>query len=365
MKQLDTLKKYILKIQNRLFSLLSTDLYLANKNNLLASDSIDRTNLFDNHQHYRYVKIIWNKSFSLISFTSKEIKYNNQLIINAFVDFSMVLTIRSLLQLGFVSVKQNSSNTYVLSHNNYSFNISLTKSYQSIIEVHVNNKIIKFIPLLTEIDKEEITLNNDEYILTPFDLPTFARSVKITPDDINSEERITKILFKTIFEEYVDSYIYHIDSQLISQFRILKEWLLTHSDIVINTGDHGKLDLYVKKYINDQEYKVFESKVNEQKSNLPHHQTRNQQLQDLNVISQILQDSKKHFDKFFTCLGCNTQNKNSLIPNEYEFIYKCSNTGCEVTYGSRNAKIFYEVKNIKIINGDLEDKIGYENIALK
>lgn len=163
----------------------------------------------------------------------------------------------------------------------------------------------------------------------------------------------------------MDSYIYPIDSQLISQFRILKEWLLTHSDIVINNGDQGKLDLYVKKYINDQEYKVFESKVNEQKNNLPHHQTRNQQLQDLNVISQILQDSKKHFDKFFTCLGCNTQNKNSLISNEYEFIYKCRNTGCEVTYGSRNAKIFYELKNIKTINGDLEDKIGYENIALR
>lgn len=365
MKQLDTLKKYILKIQNRLFSLLSTDLYLANKNNLLSSDSIDRTNLFDNHQHYRYVKIIWNESFSVVPLTNKEIKHNNKLIINAFVDFSMVLMIRSLLQLGFVSVKQNSGNTYELSNKKYPFNISLTKSYQSIIEVHVNNKIIKFIPLLGEIDIEEITLNNDEYILTPFELPTLARSVKITPNDINSEERITKILFKTILKEYVASYLYHIDSQLISQFKILKEWFSTHDEIVVNKGKQSKLDLYIKKYINQQEYKLFESKINEQKNNLPQHQTRNQQLQDLDVISHVLQDSKKHFDKFFTCLGCNTQNKNSLISNSDGFIYKCTNSGCEVTYGSRNANIFYEVKNIQTINGDLEDKIGYENIALK
>ena len=365
MGQLETLKKYILKVQNRLFALLSSDLYIANKNNILSSDSIDRTNLFDNHQHYRYVKIIWNKSFSVESLSCKEIKYNNQLIIDSFVDFSMVLIMRSLLQLKFVNVKQNSSDKYVMSHQQYLFNISLTKSHQSIIEVNINNKIIKFIPLLGEVDVEKIDLNDDEYILTPFEVSTLCRSVQITPDDINSEERITKILFKTIFEEYVASYLYHIDSQLISQFNIVKEWFSTHDDIVVNIGRQSKLDLYIKKYINEQEYRVFESKVNEQKNNLPQHQTRNQQLQDLNVISHVLQNSRKHFDKFFTCLGCDTKNKNSLISNNDGFIYKCTNSGCEVTYGSRDANIFYEVKNIKTINGDLEDKIGYENIALR
>jgi hypothetical protein len=365
MRQLEILKKYILKVQNRLFALLNTNLYIANKNNILSSDSIDRTNLFDNHQHYRYVKIIWNKSFSVESLSCKEIKYNNQLIINSFVDFSMVLIIRSLLQLKFVNVKQDSSDKYVMSHEQYSFNISLTKIYQSIIEVNINNKVIKFIPLLAEMDIEKIDLNDNEYILTPFEVSTLFRSVTITPDDINSEERITKILFKTIFEEYIDSYLYHIDSQLISQFTILKEWLFTHSDIVVNYGKRGKLDLYIKKYINDQEYKVFESAVKEQKNNLPQHQTRSQQLQDLEVISNILQTSKKHFYKFFTCLGCGNLNKSSLVSNSDGFIYKCTNTGCEVTYGSRNANIFYEVKNIKTINGDLEDTIGYENIALK
>jgi len=365
MGQLETLKKYILKVQNRLFSLLSTDLYIANKNNILSSDSIDRTNLFDNHQHYRYVKIIWNKSFSVESLSCREIKYNNQLIINSFVDFSMVLIIRSLLQLKFVNVKQDSSDKYVMSHEQYSFNISLTKIHQSIIEVNINNKVIKFIPLLAEMDIEKIDLNDNEYILTPFEVSTFSRSVKITPDDINSEERITKILFKTIFEEYIASYLYHIDSQLISQFTILKEWLLAHSDIVINHGKQDKLDLYIKKYISEQEYKVFESAVKEQKNNLPQHQTRSQQLQDLEVISNILQTSKKHFYKFFICLDCGTLNKSSLMSNSDGFIYKCTNTGCEVTYGSRNANIFYEVKNIKTINGNLEDKIGYENIVLK
>jgi hypothetical protein len=362
MKQLDTLKKYILKIQNRLFSLLGTDLYLANKNNLLSSDSIERTNLFDNHQHYRYVKIIWNKSFSVKSLSCEEIKDNNRLIINAFVDFSMVLIIRSLLELKFSNKEKNSSDIYEMSHKQYLFNISLTKSDQSIIDVNINNKTIKFIPLLGEVYLENIDLNDDEYVITPFEVSTSYRSIEITPDDINSEERITKILFKTIFTEYVASYLYPIDSQLISQFTILKEWL-KQSDIVVNNRKQGKLDLYVKKYINDQEYKAFVIKVKEQKNNLPYHQIRNKQRQDLDNILHILQDSKKHFDKFFTCLGCGTWDKRRLISISDGFIYKCTNSGCEVTYGSRNANIFYRVKNIQTINGDLEDKIGYENIT--
>jgi hypothetical protein len=365
MKQLEILKEYILKIQNRLFALLNTNLYIANKNNILSNVSIERTNLFDNHQHYRYVKIIWNKSFSAKSLSCEEIKDNNQLIINAFVDFSMVLIIRSLLELKFVNVKQDSIDKFEMTHKQYLFNISLTKNYQSIIEVTINNKTIKFIPLLGEMDIEKINLNDNEYILTPFKISTLSRSIEITPDDINSEERITKILFKTILTEYVASYLYPINSQLISQFAILKEWLLKQSDIVVNNGQQGKLDLYVKKYINDQEYKAFVSKVNEQKNNLPQHKIRKKQQEDLDKISNILQVSKEHFDKFFTCLGCDIKDKKRLISNSDGFIYKCTNTGCEVRYGRQNTNIFYEVKNIKTINGNLEDKIGYENISIK
>lgn len=365
MGQLEILKKHILKIQNRLFALLTTDLYIANKNNILSRDSLDRTNLFDNHQHYRYVKIIWNKSFSAESLSCKDIKHNNQIVIDAYVDFSIVLIMRSLLQLGFKNTQKESKNQYVMSHKQYLFNISLSKSNQSIIEVNINNRIINFIPLLSELHADDINLNDDEYILTPFEISSFSRAIKITPDDINSEERITKILFKTIFEKYVTSYLYYIDSQLISQFNIIKEWFLTHDDIVMNTGEQNILDLYIKKYISELEYRVFETKINEQKNNLPQYQTRNQQLQDLEKITSTLRDSRNHFYKFFTCLGCGVENKNCLTSKDDGFIYKCTNTGCEVSYGSYNSNLFYEVKNIKTIHGDLEDKIGYENIAVR
>ena len=362
MGQLETLKKYILKIQNRLFALLTTDLYVANKNYILSTESIGRTNLFDNHQHYRYVKIFWNKSFAVESLNCIEIKHNNQIVIDAFVGFSMVLVMRSLLELGFKGVKQNSIEEYVMLHKQYMFNISLSKNNHSIIEVNLNNQIIYLIPLLSELQADNIELNDNQYILTPFEIPTLSRAIKITPDDINSEERITKILFKIIFEKYVASYLYCIDSQLISQFNIIKEWFLINTDVAINMGEKNKLDLYIKKYINEQEYKIFETKIKEQKNNLPQHQTRSQQLQDLDKITTNLQDSRKHFSQFFTCLSCGNVSENSFISNGDEFIYKCVKSGCEVTYGSRNSNVFYEVKNIKTIYGDLEDKIGYENI---
>jgi len=365
MGQLEVLKRYILKIQNRLFALLTTDLYTVNKNNILSSDSIDRTNLFDNHQHYRYVKIIWNKSFPEKSMDCEEIKHNNQVVIEAYIDFSMVLIIRSLLELGFKSTKEVSRNKYVMSHNQYSFDILLTKTEQSIISISLDNQTIEFIPLLSESEVEDLSLQKNSYLLIPFTLTNSSRAIKIAPDDINSEERITKILFKIIFEKYIATYLYHVDSQLISQFNIVKTWFLTQSDVVINNGKQNKLDLYIKKYISDKEYKLFETKIKEQKNNLPHHQTRSQQLQDLENISNLLLESRKHFRKFFTCLGCGVEQENSLISNNDGFIYRCAHSGCEVTYGSRNSTVFYEVKNIKTIDGDLEDKVGYENIALK
>jgi len=365
MGQLKILKKYILKIQNRLFALLTTDLYTVNKNNILSSDSIDRTNLFDNHQHYRYVKIIWNKSFPVKSMDCEEIKYNNQVLIEAYVDFSMVLIIRSLLELGFKNTQEISKNQYVMTHNWYSFNVLLNKNEQSIISISIDDQTIEFIPLLSESDIENFNPNTNTYLLVPSILLNSSKAIKIAPDDINSEERITKILFKIILEKYIASYLYHIDSRLISQFNIIKTWFLTQNDAVINQGKQNKLDLYIKKYIGDNEYKLFETKIKEQKNNLPHHQTRSQQLQDIEKISNLLLGSRKHFRKFFTCLGCGVEQENSLISNDDGFIYRCVHSGCEVTYGSRNSTMFYEVKNIKTIDGNLEDKVGYENIALK
>lgn len=365
MGQLEILKQYILKIQNRLFALLTTDLYIANKNNILSSDNIDRTNLFDNHQHYRYVKIIWNKSFSIKSVDCEEIKHNNQVVIEAFIDFSIVLIMRSLLQLGFQNKEQNFNHEYIVSHKQYPFDIVLKKNKHFVINVIINNQVIEFIPLLSGLEINNPNFNKNTYILSPFEVSNNSNVIKVNPDDINSEERITKILFETIFQNYVANYLYHIDSQLISQFKIIKEWFLTHGNIVVNNGEYDKLDLYVKKYIDEKEYREFETKIKEQKNNLPHHQTRSQQLQDLAVIEDTLKESRKHFRKFFTCLGCNVEQETSLISNNEGFIYKCANSGCGVTYGNRNSIVFYEVKNIKTIYGDMEDKVGYENIVLK
>jgi len=62
-QQLEKIKDFIFKIQNRLYRLLTTELYRENKNTKVSLQQLDRTNLFDNHQHYRYVKLIWNKAF--------------------------------------------------------------------------------------------------------------------------------------------------------------------------------------------------------------------------------------------------------------------------------------------------------------
>ena len=362
--QLSLLKEYMRKIQNRLFSLFVTPLYLSNKNTILSSDSIERTNLFDSHQHYRYIKIIWNESFQNKALDCVEIKKENIKIIKSFIDFSYLLVIKSLIQLGFKEMLSGDSSSYQLSNENYTFDVVVKKDKQAVIHVEMHDKTIKFIALLN--DEEQLITKDtkDVYYLVPYNDNNESNDniIKINSDDINSEERITKIIFKYILELYVGDYLFHLDSQLISQFGIIKDWLLSQNDLVINLGEHNKLNLHIKRFIGENKYIDFERKIKEQKNNLPHHQTRKQQEDDLKDINKLLLDSQKHFSRYFTCLGCGTTSPYSLEPTVHGFIYSCKENGCGVSYGNGNKGVFYNIKNIENITGDIDDKVGYENI---
>jgi len=244
----------------------------------------------------------------------------------------------------------------------YSFDIQVKKNEYFNIEVKIAEKTLTFIPLLLDEKTQlNIPLNEDTYYLTPSN-SKMDNFIKISPDDINSEERITKILFKYILNKHIKDYLLYVDSQFLTEFNLIKNWFLENNEIMINLGTQGKLQLYIKKYITQYEFKNFEAKIKEQKNNLPQYKTRNQQISALKKIEQVLLDSRTHFCKYFTCLGCGIEDEKNLIPNDYGFIYKCSNKDCGITYGNRIDSIFYNVKNIKDIKGNLEDTVGYENI---
>ncbi len=364
-KQLKQLKDFILKIQNRLFALLGSELYLKNRNAILSSDTIDRTNLFDSHQHYRFVKIIWNKWNKLsqrMILNCDEISENNFLIIKSFIDYAYLIILKSFNELGFIQEGTFSNEYCTLVHKNYDFKVTIERDINDIFTIKINGKDVKLIPVLADIGIDDYAIDKDTFFIVPESENRNNHRLIVSPDDINSEERVTKVLFKYILKEHINNYLYAINSQILAPFSILKEWFLNHHDIAIDLGKMNKLDLYIKSHISREDLKDFEQKISEQKNNLPQHQMRVQQLKNIEAIHQLVMGSLRHFEKYFTCLGCGQRNAKNLNTIQNSFNYSCNNTGCEVKYGTINNKVFYAVKNLAGITGDLDDKIGYENI---
>jgi hypothetical protein len=203
--KLDKIKEYIHTIQNRLFNLLNSNLYQDNfKNNILVGH-LERTNLFENHQHYRYVKMMWNKVYQTEELSYKEISFENQKNINSFIDFSWVLIVQSLLLLGFLEEKKQ-KNSFFLKHKSYPFiTIELSRNEYSIIEVKLNQDVISFVPL--PIIGGEYFKDNQILLLLKGSSQKNRNIIEITPEDINSIERISKLFFEKIFSQYLNEYI--------------------------------------------------------------------------------------------------------------------------------------------------------------
>lgn len=209
--RLDKIKEYIHAIQNRLFSLLTSNLYQDNFKNTILVGHLERTNLFENHQHYRYVKMMWNKVYQTESKSYKEISFENQKNINFFIDFSWVLIVQSLLLLGFKEEKRQ-SNSFVFKHRHYPFiTIKLSRDEYSNIEVKLNQEVISFVPLPTI--RGEYLKDNQILLLLKGSSQKTKNIIEITPEEINSVERITKIFFEKIFSQYIEEYIRTYDEE--------------------------------------------------------------------------------------------------------------------------------------------------------
>lgn len=205
-KKLDKIKEYINTIQNRLFNLLSSNLYQDNSKNKVLITHLERTNLFENHQHYRYVKMMWNKVFKTDSKSYKDFSAENKKNVKAFIDFSWVLIVQSLLLLGYKYEKQESENSFLLKSENFPFMIiKLVKNEYFNIEVKLNQEVVSFIPLPTVLEK---SLVDNQILLTLRASDTVDENIiEVTPEDINSIEKISKLIFKKIFFKYIEEYI--------------------------------------------------------------------------------------------------------------------------------------------------------------
>lgn len=380
--KIDKIKDFISSIQMRLFGILKSDLYLSNSNSKnIVSQKLKRTNLFDSHQHYRFIKILWDRYHKKEILSCSQKSEENQKIVKSFIDYSWALIFRALYQVGYRKVNKISNFSFVLSNEAIPFiSIKLVKNEHQIIEV-VINKISKltFVPIPSTKDNSEAYPNaiENNYYFSIIGSKEREDIIKISPTDINSEEQISKILFNLILRTYTDAYLFKLMSQSISNFKLLNTWLKENKSLVLDKGKNDKIDYWLKRKLNNSELIELNEIINKQQQHLSARtDIRSKQLSELKELEKELKiHSKVHFEKYDICIGCSVKNQSNLIPNfEGGFKYKCNSRGCEVDYGFTKKDIFYNVhdydrikqnlsKNNSEINEDtLLNAFGFENI---
>lgn len=362
------IRKKIKPIQNRLFLLKNKFDTILSKTarKKIGAQKLKRTNLFDNHQHYRFVKILWDachrKELAAPLHKSEE----NQIIVQSFVDYAWVLVLRALFSIGYDGINKLSDYSFRLTNKNISqISINIIKNEFQIIEIFIDDRKLIFIPVPTTKNKLDAfpKENKNTFYLSLGSSDVRDDIIKISPTEINSEAQIAKILFNYMLKSFTQKYLYQLDSQSIAKFKVVSSWLKNNKSLILNKGENGKIDFWINRKMNKNEIKEFADVIKTQQQNLSARtDIRSDELYELNQIKEELErNSLKHFEEYEKCISCSALNESNLLPNyEGGFRYKCNSRGCEVEYGYNRKNIFYKVPNYLQILKNLSRK-GYVN----
>ena len=381
--KIQLLKEFVTSIQMRLLKLRKCELYLATtKSKNTVSQTLKRTNLFDNHQHYRNVKILWDRFHTKELFNPYQRSEENQKVVNSFIDYSWVLVFSALFQIGYNNVKKVNDFSFIIINEKIPHLplIRLIKNEQQIIEIFIDKlEQLTFIPIPATKDNSEAYPNKikNRYYFTISGSNEREDIIKISPTDINSEAQISKILFNLILKTYTETYLYKLNSQSISKFKILNAWLKKNNSLILDIGNNDKIDYWINRKLNKYELKDIDTVIREQKQNLSARSdiraTESLELEQLEKVLKI--NSMEHFEKYDTCISCSVNNQSNFTANYHGgFKYKCHNRGCEVEYGFTDKSVFYKVPDYLIIKNNLSktndtitenvmlNAFGFENI---
>lgn len=374
--KVNKIKSFIISITLRLSRLLNSDLYRINSNNRISNQLLKRTNLFDNHQHYRFVKIFSEKITNSSNIGIVESSNMNQRTVKSYLDFTKMVMLRALYEIGYTSVLSNEIEKIVLSTEKYNkTKIEIIFNKYEIIEVCIGVKKLRFIsiPYLKGLNMN-LVLGKDTFVLSLENFNDNSSVIRINPSDINSEERLTRILFKSVLGDFVDDYQINLDSQMISQFKDLERWMLSKKDIFKNYSNNAKLEISLMSKLNKFEKNEMQTIFNKQKKHLnARSDIREKEICDLDEIFETINSADKHFTNYEKCVTCGVYELKSSRPNNSDgFRFKCCNSGCGVEYGhalNHINEFFYKVPycsdikmNICNDSDDILNSFGYECI---
>ena len=380
--KISEIRKKIKPIRNRLSILKNKFNTILSKTGRkkIGGQKLKRTNLFDNHQHYRFVKILWDACHRKEIATPTHKSDENQKIVQSFVDYSWVLILRALFNIGYDRIDKSIDFSFRLSNKNISqVSIDINKNENQIIEISIDHRKLIFIPIPSTNSKLEFypKKNENTFYLSLSSSNLREDIIKVSPTEINSEAQIAKILFNFVLKSFTEKFIYQLDSQSIAKFKIVSNWLKDNTSLILDKGENGKIDFWINRKMNKNEIKEFTDIIKKQQLNLSARtDIRNGELSQLNQIKEALEiNNQKHFEEYEKCISCSTLNELNLLTNyEGGFRYKCNNRDCEVEYGFTTKNIFYKVPNYLQILENLSKSVeviseknilnafGYEHI---
>jgi len=363
------LKDFIGKVLSKLLNLKATEVYRANQHIFLPSGDIERTNLLDNHQHYRHLRGFRNRIVKEPKLKYKAIARENTKLANSFIDFSWLLIARGLILIGF-EVAEEEKNKVIFNTNKYNLFVTMQKDNFKNIEVSCEKLLpVKFIPIAhSEIGIHKV-VENEYYLLLDDGINNQETNIiKISPNQINSEERVARKIFEMIFVEFMNNYYLPFEKyQLISQHELssIKEWIHQEKELFIISDDNKQV--LIKKYFSSKYEQHFE-KYKDSQVLKPNKKVRDQQNHAIQDIRLALLNSRKHFEIYDKCISCN---HNIEFSFDYGISFSCQNKDCAVKYGFKlidnKKKYFYNVpyfKEILKFNPNIEDTIGYEHVDI-
>ena len=359
---------FLESIENDLLKLRNSELYKSINKKYKITGTLRKTNLFTSHKHYKYIALLWEKWISSNKVETKQERFDNlQKLNQSFFDFSILIIFRAIEQLGFALVDTDfdswrEKELSFTSNNKYPWaNVKLKIIKNRCIDLFINQEVLKFIPIIEYIP---IKINiSDNIILLHYSQENdFSNGrdnqIFISPEDIDSIEKVARIIRKKILKEMISFYPSKLDLQINSL-----ELALKNIQGIEIREENRKKKIIIRKPISKESLNsIFNKEEQQLKSYGKQKKDDIVKLVDLQKKienkSDELEKNTKH------CIQCDSVNmKNSFESREKDcFIYIC-NCGCEwgIEMKDEIQTPFFHVKNYKEIEKTIS-KLGMDLI---
>ena len=353
---LNKTKESLQSISNRLYRLLNSRLYQSNSRTRLVTDNLEITNLLRDHEHYRVVREIWFKSLHKDEKSELEIIEENRTVLEAYIAFVVLLVRRSMERIGY-RMPPNSKEDF--EHKKIKLitgSFKVTECFE--ISIKINEKSIVLVPL--PIFRQVNSCRNNVWFVTlSGESVVGVQCMRLSPNDLHSEDRLSKMLFRSTLEALQDCYHFSLDSQKLSKLKRLKQWMLERDQLV----QEKHLEIMLKRAPDPNEIREVGKLLDEERKHLsPNHKIREGQLQEIEHMKIQLDNAIVHFNQFHICIGCGTRIDRPFEWRVNELLYSCSSTSCGASYkiiGSINYRIREEEPTEHL---DTLERYGYHYI---